>query len=233
MAWVGGALMAGGSILSGLIGSGASQSAANTQAGAATQASANQMSMFNTINAQQAPWRQAGQNALNQIGTMNPQFTHTFDAQDLNTNLAPNYAWQLGQGQGALQNQYNASGGLISGNTLKGMQDYTQNFAGNAYQQAFNNYNSQQTNIFNRLSNIAGLGQTANQTTANAGQNAALASSNFLTSGAAAQAAGTVGTANAISGGINNAMGWNYLSSLGNQGSANTQDAIGNFLPNG
>ena len=134
---------------------------------------------------------------------------------DLKTNLAPNYQFQLDQGIGATKNLANASGGLLSGNTLKGINDYAQNFAGNAYQQAFNNYNAQQTNIYNRLSNLAGLGQTANQTTANTGVQAVGNAGNYLTSGAAAQAAGTVGSANAINNGISNYLGWNYLSPSG------------------
>ncbi len=160
--------------------------------------------------------------ALSQLGGLTGpggSALHQFDANDLKSNLAPNYQFQLDQGIGATKNLANSTGGLISGNALKGINDYAQNYAGNAYQQAFNNYNAGQTNIFNRLSSIAGLGQTANQTTANAGQNAATASGNYLTGGAAAQAAGLVGGASAITQGANNAIGWNYLSSL-NKGNA-------------
>lgn len=175
--------------------------------------------MFNTINAQQAPWRQAGATALGDISAMKPQFTHSFTADDLKTNLAPNYQFQLDQGLGAVKNASNLQTGMLSGNTLKGINDYAQNYAGGAYQQAFNNYNAQQTNIFNRLSNIAGLGQTANQTTSQAGTAAAGQISNSLMSAGAAQAAGQVGSANALTGGANNAMGWYSLNNLMNRNS--------------
>src|SRR5258708_1506200 len=188
------------------------------QADAANNATAQQAAMFNTINAQQAPWRQAGQNALGEISAMQPQFTHTFDANDLKTNLAPNYQFQLQQGLGAVQNAGNLQNGLVSGNTLKGINDYAQNFAGNAYQQAFNNYNAQQTNIFNRLSNVAGLGQTANQTTAQAGTQLGIGIAGTQQAAGAAQAAGTVGMTNALTGGMNNAMGWYTLPQLLNYG---------------
>jgi hypothetical protein len=216
-------------VASAVIGGSASESAANTQANAANTASANQMGMFNTINTQQAPWRQAGATAIGQLGDLTTRpstdpssMLHQFGANDLNANLAPNYQFMLDQGLGAVKNQFNAAGGLIGGNALKGINDYAQNYAGNAYQNAFQNYTANQTNIFNRLSNIAGLGQTANQTTATAGQNAATASSNYLTSGAAAQAAGTVGAANALSSGTQNALGWNYLSNIGKTGPVST-----------
>lgn len=207
------------SVAGSLIGAGASQSAANTQANAANRATDTQLQMFNTINQQQAPWRQAGQNALSQIGQLMPDFTRTFNANDLKSNLAPNYAWQLEQGLGAVKNAGNLQSGLIGGNTLRGVNDYAQNYAGNAYQNAFNNYNAMQTNIFNRLSNIAGLGQTANQSVANTATGLAPSISNTQVGAGAAQAAGTIGAANAITGGMNNALGWYSLPQLMNYGS--------------
>lgn len=223
------AAIAGTTIIGGVIQSNAASDAASQAAGAANNASATNLAMFNTTNAQQAPWRQAGQNALAQLfpgggkdekgnplpgTTIAPQFTHQFDANDLTTNLAPNYQFQLNQGLGALKNAGNLQTGLISGNTLKGINDYAQDFAGNAYQQAFNNYTANQTNIFNRLSNIAGLGQTANANSQSAGAQAAGNAGNAQVAAGAAQAAGTVGSANAITGGLNNALGWYTLSNM-------------------
>lgn len=208
--WIG--LAAG--VVGALAQSDAASSAGQTQANAAINSAATQERMFNTINAQTAPWRQAGEVALGDIGAMKPQFTHAFTADDLKTNLAPNYQFQLDQGLGAVKNASNLQTGMLSGNTLKGINDYAQNYAGGAYQQAFNNYNAQQTNIFNRLSNIAGLGQTANQTTATAGTAAGGQIGNSLMSAGASQAAGQVGSANALAGGANNAAGWYTLNQL-------------------
>lgn len=223
----------GAALIGGMMQGDAAKSAANTQAGAANNATQTHLGMFNTVNAQQEPWRQAGSTALNQISTMNPQFTHTFTADDLKSNLAPNYQFQLDQGLGAVKNAGNLQTGLISGNTLKGVNDYAQNFAGNAYQQAFNNYNAQQTNIFNRLSNIAGLGQTANQTTATAGTQAAGNAGNAMIAGGAGQAAGTVGAANAYAGAGQNAASWygisNFLNPGGGTAPPSAPFAVGNF----
>jgi GNAT superfamily N-acetyltransferase len=103
-------------------------------------------------------------------GGINPgQFTHQFTADDLKTNLAPNYQFQLDQGLGAIKNAGNLQTGLISGNTLKGINDYAQNYAGGAYQQA-----SRTTRESARASStgfpvLLATGQGANQTTANAG----------------------------------------------------------------
>jgi len=252
------ALSVGGSLVSGLMSSNAAQSAADTQAQTAANQAQLQQNIFNTQNAQLAPARATGYSGLNTIGSMLPgttqtydaqgnpigtqtgtgYLTHQFNAQDLNANLAPNYQWQLGQGQQATNAQSNATGGLVGGNSLKALQDYTQNFAGNAYQQAFANYNTQRGNIYNTLASIAGLGQTAqnasNTLASNYGTNAA----NLATGGAAAQAAGTVGSANALGGAIGNAANMYSLSNIlgGNNqtyGSGNTNAAGGISLIGG
>lgn len=225
--WIGPAI----SIGSALFGGSAAQSAADTQAAAANRATDSQLQMFNTVNDQQAPWRQAGGVALNEIqggfglpggtnvATTPGQFSHQFDANDLQSNLAPNYAFQLKQGQDAATNMINATGGKFSGNAVKGIEDYTQNFAGNAYQNAFNNYNANQTNIFNRLNSIAGLGQTANASTAQTAASMSPGIANTIQAAGNAQAGGIIGQANALTGGANNAMGWYTLGNMLNKGS--------------
>lgn len=159
------------------------------------------------------------QTGSNDIGGL---FTHQFNANDLNANMAPNYAFVLDQGQRAARNAGNLQTGLISGNTMKGLEDYTQGLAGNQYQQAFNNFTANQSNIFNRLATIAGFGSGANSVTANTGANLAGNQGSAQLAGGAAQAAGTVGQANALSGGLNNAASWYTLGQIGNQGGSTT-----------
>jgi hypothetical protein len=222
-----------------------SYEAAKLQADAAKQASANQMSMFNTINQQFAPNRAAGYSALNQIRGMLPgqyttygetgqptgtatgtdYFTHQFGPQDLYAGLAPNYNFMLGQGQQAQQRAANVSGGLIGGNALRGLEDYTQNYAQNAYQNAFQNFQNQRTGIYNTLAGIAGLGQQAQNTTAQAGQAATTAAGQLGVGSAAAQAAGLTGAANAVQGGLQNYQQNQLLQAIlgQNQNVASTQ----------
>lgn len=233
--WVAGAVV-GSSVIGGI----AANSAADTQAEAAQRAQDQQQAMFNKQNAQLAPQRASGYNALNQIGAMLPgesqkydaegnpigtqtgtgYLTHQFNNQDLNAQLAPNYDFQLKQGQQANQYANNATGGLVGGNALKSMQDYTQNFAGNAYQNAFTNYQGQRSNIYNTLASIAGFGQTANSTSAQLSANTANAMSSLGTGAAAANAAGQIGVANAVTGGINSLGNQGYLGKLLNPGGA-------------
>jgi len=153
-------------------------------------------------------------------------FNQQFNNSDLNAQLAPNYAWQLGQGLGAVQNAGNLQSGLLSGNTLMGEQQYAQNYAGNAYQNAFNNYTTNQQNIFNRLSNIAGLGTSANNTVAPTAASLGSGMAQSIAGAGAAQAAGTVGSASALTSGLNNAASWYNLPSFLN-GSSGSSGSLG------
>lgn len=206
---------------SALLGAGASIYAAKKQAKAANNATELQERMFDITNENQRPYREAGYGALEQLQTgMNlnqndpDSFMHRFGASDLNENLAPNWQFALQQGQGAIQNMASSGGGLLSGNALKGISDYTINKSGDLYQQALQNYTGNQTNIFNRLSSIAGLGQTANQATGNAAMTAAGNMGNSMMAAGQAQASGLVGGANALAGGLNNAASWYGINNM-------------------
>ena len=213
--------LAAATIGSSLIGANASNQAANTGAQSAANSAAVQQQMFNTVNQQQAPYRQAGYSALNQLtGYTGPggSMTQPFTASDLNSYLAPNYQWQLQQGENALMNQQNLTGGVNSGNTATALQNWAQNYAGNAYQNAFNNYQTQQSNIFNRLASIAGLGQQSGQITANTGTQMAGNIGNAMIAGGQARAAGQMGVANALGSGLTNAASLYALPSTMNLG---------------
>ena len=216
MTWVA-AAVGGASLISGFMNAGAAKDAASQQAQAAAAAQAQQQANFNLIQQQQAPYRASGYNALNQIGSMSTGATPTYDAQgnptgtqqgtgylqhqfsaeDLKNGLSPNYDWQLQQGQQAANAAANVGGGLIGGNALQGLQNTTQNIAGGAYQNAFNNYQSQRTGIYNTLASIAGIGQTGQTQNNTAGTNATNAIGQLGVGAAGAEASGTLGQAQA------------------------------------
>jgi hypothetical protein len=144
----------------------------NAQAGLYGQTNTNLANNYaNTLgNMQNLYSQQVGyQNPYQDIGRAGSQgllanqdyLTHQFNANDLATNLAPNYAFQLQQGQMANQRAGNMGGGALGGNALQGLQKYTQDYAGGAYQNAFNNYNTQRNNIFNSLAGMAQIGTTS------------------------------------------------------------------------
>jgi hypothetical protein len=106
----------------------------------------------------------------------------------------------------------NFTDALNSYNTnLTGQQNiYNTNVANalSGYQTRFNTYNTDQTNAYNRLAALSGVGQTAANTLATTGAANSNAIANLLTDQGSAAAAGTLGSASA----------WN--SALGGVGSA-------------
>lgn len=196
------ALSAGGSLLSGLMGSNAAQNASNTQYQGTLAGIQAQQDMFNTLNAQNAPYREAGYGALNQINQMLPDLTRAPTAADISN--MPGYQFAVQQGTGGAMQGMNVGGG--GSNVQRAGQkfaiDYTMG-------QALPQYMQQQTNIYNRLAGIAGLGQTAQAQQSQMGQNTATNLAQLGVAGANAQASGQIGSANAIS---------NAVGSLGNAG---------------
>ena len=141
--------------------------------------------------------------APGQLGT--GDLARMFTAADLETHLAPNYEFMKQQGLGAIMQGANVGGG--GSNVQRGAIKFAQDYARNAYQDALNNFRLQQGDIFNRLSNISGTGQTAQQ---NIAQTAGQFGSNISQLGigaAQAQAAGQVGAANAYAGALGNVGG--------------------------
>jgi len=178
---------------------------------------ASQGTLGNIYNQQlgyQAPYQTAGVGAVNQLAGMTPYLTHQFNAADLQAGLAPNYDFMLQQGQQANQRAANVGGGALGGNALTGLNRYTQDYAGNAYQNAFNNYQNQRTNIYNNLAGIANIGQTANVGAGTAGTNYGQGTVGLNTSLANAQAANILGQAQVGAGGVTNAANTAFLATL-------------------
>lgn len=143
--------------------------------------------------------------------------TRQFTPEDFEAGIDPGYAFRLQQGQMANQRAANVGGGALSGNTLRGLQDYTQNLASTEYGNAFDRFQKQRQNIYNTLAGIAGIGQTG-QTAANtAGTNLANAASQLGVGAAGAQAAGLTGQTNALANTAQNVIGNYTLASLLNQ----------------
>lgn len=126
-----------------------------------------------------APYQNAGGIAANELGRLisSGYASHQFNTQDLYNGLSPNYEFQLSQGQRAANQANNATGGMVGANAQQALQNYTQNFAGNAYQQAFTNYQNQRNNIFGNIQPVANMGLAATGKVADlyAGQGNALA----------------------------------------------------------
>jgi hypothetical protein len=214
-----------GVVAAGALGAGAAVYSSNQQSKAANNAANIQKDALATNQANLTPYVQQGNAAGTQLSTLmgtggNPNapgygsLTHNFSAQDYLNNQDPGYQFQLQQGQQALQNSQAADSGALSGAALKGLIGYNQGMAATGYQNAYNRYVNNQNNQYSRLSGLMNLGENA---AAGAGNTAATMTGNIgntLTGGANAQAAGTVGAANAITGAVNNGSGYYMLNQM-------------------
>jgi hypothetical protein len=182
-----------GSIISGTEQANAANNAANLQAQSAANSLAFQKQEFNTNQTNQAPWLQAGGQALSELSgltnTPGQGLLQGFDQQFQAPTAGqaaqyPGYQFQLQQGQNAVQNSAAAKGGLVSGNSATALNNYSQqagqsdynnvyNEAMQQYLNSYNIFNSNQANQYNRLAGIAGTGQTAATTLGQQGQQAA------------------------------------------------------------
>lgn len=171
--------------------------AAKTQAASADRASQIQQENFEQTREDLMPYKQAGDTSLKQLmGQMTPDgyFNQTYTGQDIYSD--PSYQFRLQQGQDAIQSGAAAQGGLLSGATLKALQNYGQESASQEYSNAYNRFNADQTNRYNRLSNLVGIGQNAAAQVGNAGAQTSQAVANNTMAGANALAAGQVASAN-------------------------------------
>lgn len=199
-----------------LISSSGAESAASTEANAATQnqnallsagreASGMDLGAIGSANAPLAPYANLGANSA---GTLSNFLTGIGggNAQAALDNM-PGYQFERQQGLEATQNGFAAKGLGSSGAAIKGAGQYAQGLASgdltNYYNMLMGGANAGLTAAGQQSQNIANLNQ--------AGANALLGSSTNAASlgmaGAAASAAGQAGAANALGGGINNAAG--------------------------
>ena len=222
--------VAGAIVVSSVMGSKASKSAAQTQAGAASDATAAQERMFERQVELQEPFRKAGMAGQNRLLELlglgedkkakdfgryaSAEFTPALFQAD------PGYAFRVSEGMKALDRTAAARGGLISGSALRGATRYGQEMGSQEYQNAFNRFQTARTNTLNPFQSLAGVAQSASNTlTGAAGQLGQNIGSNIIGAGNA-MAAGQVGSANAYSQGLGQGLnfyqGQQYLNRLPN-----------------
>jgi hypothetical protein len=206
--------VAGATLVSGSMSAGAAKDAARTQARAADRAMAQEREMFDIGRQDLGPYREAGYTALRDIEALRPMLTAQFGEDQLAQYLDPSMEFRRKLGEQTTARMLNVGGGALSGNTLRGLEEFGQNLASTEFGNAFNRFQTERGNIYNTLANIAGMGQGAVNTGVSAGQNLAAQQTGLLTGQAAAQAAGQVGSANAYGGAIQGLGNMYYLNQM-------------------
>ena len=199
-------LVSGGtSLLGGIMSSGAASNAASTQAGAANRAVDLSMQQYQTTRNDLAPFRSYGTTAGDQLVSQLRDLTAPFNPTQSQIEATPGYQFTRDQGLKGVQNSAAAKGLGISGAALKGAADYATGLANSTYKDLFNIDQTNKQNTYNRLLGITNLGENAAAQSGSLGNQAVGNATNAITSGANASAAGTIGSNNAIVGGLNNA----------------------------
>lgn len=183
MAWVATAIVG-----SALIGAYSADKAADKSKAGYDAASLEQSRQYDQTREDFAPWREAGQNALGRLTNASTGDLSEFQA-------SPGYEFVRSEGQRDIGNSFAARGGAASGNALRALAQYNQGLASNEF-----------GNWWNRQAGLAGVGQAATQSTANAGANAAANIGNNLIGAGNARASGVMGVNNAIQNGLGNAL---------------------------
>lgn len=223
-----------GSIASGLIGADAASNAADTQAAAADRAAQMSMQQFQQTRGDFAPYRDTGATSLgvlsstlfggtdqyhNALADQGFGLTNrgaakmTFDPTQAQLESTPGYQFIRDQGLQAVQSGAAARGLGVSGAAMKGAARFAEGLAGTTLGQQQQIFQQNLANVMNPLQSMVNMGQSAAGQIGNFGQSATSQAAQAGMSGAASQAAGMVGSANAYGGALNTAASapMNYM----------------------
>lgn len=210
-----------GSITGSAIQANASGNAADEQAQSADKALGFNQQVFNTNQANIAPYLSQGSTSAAQLlaaiqnGTFGPGSTPAFQAPTAaQVQQTPGYEFELQQGNQGVLNNAAALGLSGSGGTAKALAQYDTGLASttynNSYNQALQAYQANlanQSQQFQQLLAPVQLGESAAVGAGSLNNASANTAANLTTQIGNAQAAGTVGVANAINSGISGATG--------------------------
>jgi len=173
-----------------LIGADATKDAAYQQAQSGRDANALQKYIYDQTRTDNAPALSARNSALTQLQAMLGNGGMNISAADVQAE--PGYQFGLNQGNQNIQNSAAAKGGLYSGQAMKALTQYGNDYASTKYDAAFNRKQA----AINPLLSMAGLGQTAANTNASSGSNYANQAGNNITGAGNASAAATLAQSN-------------------------------------
>lgn len=176
--------------------------------------------VYNQSGQLQNPWVQGGQQSLAQLlqGLRSGSFNTTVNPETIAND--PGYQFQLHEAQKALERSAAARGGLNSGAFAKELSQYNQGLAATQFQNAWQRQFQQNQANFSNLYNTAGMGQSSAQSLGALGQGYSNAMAGLYGAMGNAQASGTMGVTQGITGAIKSALGGGLqgLSSSGGGG---------------
>lgn len=157
--------------------------------------------------------QQAAQAASQPKGSDFGSLMRRFGLSDFQTD--PGYQFRLSEGEKGINRSLAARGGLLSGAAIKEASRFNQDTASGEFDRAYGRFNNDQTNQFNRLAGVAGIGQQAQGVVSQVGANTATNNAGIIQGIGNAQAAGTVGRSNALTNAIDSLNQYNMMNRVG------------------
>jgi len=192
----------------------ATEAAAEAQAASTESTNVLLQQQYEQTREDQEPWRVAGEKALQTIQDI-PDFQ--FSTQDFEQMRDPSYQFRMEEGVNALDRSAASRGRLLSGAQDRAVTRYGQDLASQEYGNAFNRSMATYQQNLGTQQSLAGIGQSATNLTAQAGQQTTAAQASNIQQSTAAINALNVGAAQSqsqmygqIGQSINQATG-NYL----------------------
>ena len=211
----------------------AARRAANDQKRGIANGKADINTNFDKAQEYQDPYVSAGKQTIGDLTTgLAPggEFNRNFTMADFAAD--PGYQFRMDQGQKAVDQGAASRGGVLSGAALKGEQKFGQGLADQTYQSAYERFNNDLNNRFNRLSSVATKGQHAADVSTNSSQQRGEMLGNLSINQGNVNAAKDIAYGNAEVNGLNavgNAVG-NYFGgtpSVGGGGGSTIADYTG------
>jgi len=193
-----------------MLGSRGAKKAAQAQEEASRAGIAEQARQYDLARSDQAPFMETGVAANARLRALlgldggEGELTRRFTDADLQSDPVYKSGLEFGlnEGRGGINARAIAGGGYDSGATLKALTRWGNDYGSTKAEGAYNRFNADNTNVYNRLAGVSGAGQAATNAVQTAGTNAANNTSELLTGAGNARAAGIVGGANAWAGAL-------------------------------
>ena len=134
-----------------------------------------QREMYNTARGDLAPWRAFGESYIPNLRDLKPFQAPSMD----DVKSRPGYQFRMDQGTRALDNSAISKGGLLSGNHLRDVMSFGQDYGSSEYDKEYGRSQSQYQNELARLMQFANLGYGAAGGSAGIAQNAGNSLSNL------------------------------------------------------
>lgn len=190
-----------GALLGGVLGLAGSRSAAKTQASATDRATELQREIYEDTSGKLEGFRTAGDTALNRLLPILGLAAPGADFQPLE--LSPAAQFAMTQGRDTIEAGAAARGGLFSGSTAKGLEEFRTGLA-----------TQDRDSQLNRLFSLTQMGANAAAGQGAQGTQFAQSAGNNIIAGGNARAAGIVGGVNAVNDAIGNYYGYQNFNRL-------------------